>query len=293
MDGTVKVKVLGIAQDGGVPHLGCRKACCEAARRDPARAFRVASIAICHVPTGARFVVDCTPDFPRQIDLLAADPAFAGRAPRDICDALLLTHAHIGHYAGLIHLGTEVMSAKELPVWATARMGEFLTRNGPWGALVEKRQIALRPLVPETEVTLAPGLAVTPFLVPHRDEYSDTVGLRIQGPRRTCVFLPDCDKWERMPVPLAARLAGAQVALLDGTFFSLDELPHRDIAKVPHPLVTETVELLRPRVATGDLEVAFLHLNHSNPALDPASEERRRLEAAGFRVAREGEDIWL
>lgn len=289
----VKVKVLGIAQDGGVPHLGCRKPCCEAARRDPARAFLVSCLALCHVPSGRRFIVDCTPDFPRQVDRLACDATLGAHEPRDVCDGLILTHAHIGHYAGLIHLGTEVMSARGLPVWATPRMGAFLSSNGPWDALVQKGQIELRRLEPEAPVTLAPGLTLTPFAVPHRDEYSDTVGLRVQGPNRTLVFIPDCDKWEKLSPPLADRLAGAQVALLDGTFHSLDELPHRDIARVPHPLMAETAELLGPRVAGGSLDVRFIHLNHSNPALDPASPERRRLEAAGFRVAVEGEDIGL
>ncbi|MCI0342132.1 MAG: MBL fold metallo-hydrolase [Planctomycetales bacterium] len=289
----MKVKVLGIAQDGGVPHLGCRKSCCEGARKDPARRSRVSSVALCHVATGKRWIVDCTPDFPAQVDLLESDPKLPRREPREFCDGLLLTHAHIGHYAGLIHLGTEVMSAKEMPVWATARMGEFLTRNGPWGALVSSRQIALRALEPGKPVALAEGLSVTPFLVPHRDEYSDTVGFRIEGPRRRLVFLPDVDKWEKMATPLPALLEDAQVALLDGTFFSLEELPHRDITKVRHPLVTETLDLLRGRVAAGTLEVAFIHLNHTNPALDAASPERRRLEDAGFRVAREGEDFGL
>ncbi len=238
-------------------------------------------------------MVDCTPDFPAQVDLLEADPELPRRPPREFCDGILLTHAHIGHYTGLIHLGTEVMSAKELPVWATARMAEFLTRNGPWGALVSNRQIALRPLEPGKPVALAERLSATPFLVPHRDEYSDTLGFRIEGPRRRLVFLPDVDKWEKMTTPLPDLLRDVQVALLDGTFFSLEELPHRDISKVRHPLVTETLDLLRPRVAAGTLEVAFIHLNHSNPALDPSSPERRRVEEAGFRVAREGEDFGI
>lgn len=289
----VYVKVLGIAQDGGVPHLGCRKPCCERARAHPDQGHLVSCIALCHAPSGRRWIVDCTPDFVRQVDLLAADTRLGTHEPRDICDGLLLTHAHIGHYTGLIHLGTEVMSAKRLPVLATASMGAFLSANGPWDALVRKEQIALQELRFDQPIQLAEGLRVIPFKVPHRDEYSDTVGLLVQGPKRTLAFIPDCDKWEKMTPGLLERLAQVHVALLDGSFFSIDELPHRDISRVPHPLMTETVELLGARVATGELDVRFIHLNHSNPALDPESEERRRVEHAGFKVCVQGEDIAL
>jgi pyrroloquinoline quinone biosynthesis protein B len=290
-DGGVKAVVLGVAQDGGVPHLGCGCATCTRARTDPAQRELAAAIALCDETSGKRWIVDCTPDFPAQVDLLAR--LCPGSSPRDVCDGILLTHAHMGHYVGLAQLGTEVLSASRLPVWATAKMGEFLCSNDPWKALVEKEQIDLRLLTPGSPLELAPGFTVTPELVPHRDELSDTVGFRIAGPDRTLLFIPDVDKWEQMDPPLLERLEGVDVALLDGTFFSPDELPHRALSKVRHPFITESVDLLGSRVATGACEVIFIHLNHTNPALDPASDERRRLEHAGFRVAVQGMEIPL
>jgi pyrroloquinoline quinone biosynthesis protein B len=282
---------LGVAQDGGVPHLGCACATCARARANPAQRELAAAIALCDAASGKRWIVDCTPDFPAQVDLLAQ--VCAGASPRDVCDGILLTHAHMGHYVGLAQLGTEVLSASGLPVWATASMGTFLRENDPWRALVEKEQIDLRELTPGSPLELAPGFTVTPELVPHRDELSDTVGFRVSGPSRTLLFIPDVDKWEQMNPSLLDRLVGVDVALLDGTFFSQDELPHRALAKVRHPFITETVDLLGARVATGELEVVFIHLNHTNPALDPISEQRRRLEHAGFRVATQGMEIAL
>lgn len=290
-DGSVKAVVLGVAQDGGVPHLGCGCSTCRRAREEPSKRALAACIALYDAGSGKRWMVDCTPDFPAQVDLLAR--LCPGTSPRDVCDGILLTHAHMGHYVGLAHLGTEVMSASGLPVWATERMGAFLRRNDPWRSLVEKAQIALQTLTPGSPLQLAPGFTVTPELIPHRDELSDTVGFRVRGPNRTLLFIPDVDKWEQMEPPLPDRLEGVDVALLDGTFFSHDELPAPALAKVRHPFITETVALLGARVATGDLQVVFTHLNHTNPALDPQSEERRRLEHAGFAVATQGMEIAL
>ncbi|MGH7151270.1 MAG: MBL fold metallo-hydrolase, partial [Planctomycetota bacterium] len=285
----VEAIVLGNAQDGGIPHVGCARPCCEAARRDPSRRALVACLGLIDREAGRAFLVDSTPDFPEQVEALnrAAD-----RPPAALPDGILLTHAHVGHYAGLIHLGREVAGADRVPVWCTPSMAAFLRANGPWSLLVSAGHVELRETPPSTQVELTPRLRATPIPVPHRREFSDCVAWRIEGPGRALLYLPDIDAWDDLPGGLSGILRGVDVALLDGTFFDpAAELPGRDASKVPHPPIPET--LRRLAVLPSRPEVRFTHLNHTNPANAPGSAEGRRLDAEGARVARAGERLVL
>jgi pyrroloquinoline quinone biosynthesis protein B len=102
------------------------------------------------------------------------------------------------------------------------------------------------------------------------------------------LYIPDVDKWERASKPLVDELNGVDVALLDGTFADAGELPGRNMAEVPHPLVSETVALL-PR-ERRKARVLFIHLNHTNRLLWD-EEARQRLRDQGFDVARDGQEI--
>jgi len=236
-------------------------------------------------------MIDASPDFPAQ--LAALTPGGVGHSvDRSPLGGLLLTHAHIGHYVGLVHLGREVIGADHTPVFATAAMVRFLEENAPWEQLALLGHVSLHPVEPEVPVEVGPGVRVTAFRVPHRDEYADTVGYRIDGPGTTVLYVPDTDRWETWDPPLEARLVGVDVALLDGSFHDLTELPGRAIEEVPHPPMTVTMDRLQTRVAAG-LRVVFTHLNHSNPAVDPESEASLGLRARGFEVARDGDVIPL
>jgi pyrroloquinoline quinone biosynthesis protein B len=277
----VRAVVLGIAQDGGVPHIGCTQPLCVRARRDPSRRQRVACLGLIDDRAGSRFLIDATPDMPSQIDSLNQGHPVADR--RRPVDGILLTHAHIGHYTGLMYLGREALGARAVPVYATPRMAAFLKTSGPWSQLVALGQIELREVEPGREVALTPSLAVTPIAVPHRDELSDTVGYLVRGPTEALLYVPDIDKWEKWDRRLEDEVAGVGMALLDGTFFSADELAGRSLAEVPHPTVGETMA----RLAAVSRRVAFIHLNHTNPLLwdDRA---RRDLSRRGFSVASDG-----
>ena len=291
-----KVRVLGVAQDGGLPHAACRCERCEAARHDPRLASGVASLGIIDPAAGQGevFLVDATPDIVEQLILLEdARRAPIGHVDRAPLDGVLLTHAHMGHYLGLAHLGFEAVSVKGLPVWASQRMVDFLADNAPWDQLVNTGGILPRALSPNTPLVLTEQITVTPLWVPHRGEYTDTVGYRISGPRKTLLYVPDCSPWERWEVPLERALEGVDIALLDATFYSGDELPGRDLSKIGHPLVVDTMDRLQSRVDSGSLEVWFIHLNHSNPALDPQSTERQAITRRGFGVASTGLEIAL
>ncbi len=257
-----------MAQDGGVPHVGCAKACCTSGL-----AFDPASLAIRDTATGATLLLEATPAIERQLRLLPARP---GRNP---VDAVLLTHAHIGHYLGLAHFGREVANTQGLPVYASPRFAAFLRQNGPWSQLVALGQIEVREFTPGVTFAPLPGLEVTAIPVPHRDEFSDTMAFRVRGPERTLLFVPDLDAWDRVP----QLLDGADLAFVDGTFWDGSELPGRDLREIPHPPVVETM-----RRFAGRPGIRFIHLNHTNPLLrDPRL--RAEVEAKGFAVAVTGE----
>jgi pyrroloquinoline quinone biosynthesis protein B len=276
----VEAMLLGTAQDGGVPQAGCRCANCSTAWADPPRCRLVSSLGIVERETGVWFLIDATPDLPQQWHMMQE---WTGATQ---CGGILLTHAHIGHYSGLIHLGFEAMSARELPVWATARMSAFLRANAPWRQLEENGHIVLRDLAPECEQRLTDSVYMTALPVPHRDELSDTMAFRIRGPRGQLLYLPDIDAWEQWDRSVAEEITAVDVALLDGTFFNATELPGRDMSAIAHPLVTDTVARLAG--TTGD--VRFIHLNHTNP-LHREGNEKSWLMAQGFRVGEVG-DRW-
>lgn len=293
------VRVLGTAQDGGFPHVACAHELCAAARRDPSLARRVASLAVVlpgNGPEAGRvYLIDATPDLPEQLELLAdVRDAPAGRVDRSPVDGVLLTHAHMGHYLGLAWFGYESVHTRGLPVWSTPRMARFLRENGPWSQLVALGNVELREVeAGRGAVDLGDGVVVRAVAVPHRDEYTDTVGFRIEGPRATVLYVPDTDSWDAWGGRLAEVLDGVDVALVDATFYSAGELPGREVSEIGHPLISDSLERFGDAVRSGGLQVLFIHLNHSNPALDPRSPERRAIEAAGFRVAEEGEEIPL
>jgi pyrroloquinoline quinone biosynthesis protein B len=284
----VRAIVLGIAQDGGVPQLGCKQDLCVAARRDPSKRERVACLGLVDEAEGRRFLIDATPDLASQVEALNAGRPGVARA-RPI-DGILLTHAHIGHYSGLMYLGREVLSADHVPVYATPRMAKFLRENGPWSQLVALGNIELREIEIGRELQLTPSLAVTAIQVPHRDEFSDTVGYRVRGPRRSLLYVPDIDKWEKWDRRIEEEAGRADTALLDGTFADADELSGRSLAEVPHPLVEESVARLGAPGLRG--RVFFIHLNHTNALLWDAS-RRAALAARGFGIARDGQGFGL
>lgn len=292
----VRVVILGTVQDGGMPQTGCDCSRCAAARKNPALARHVASLAILVRATGHVYLVDATPDLPAQIEAIHAfHPHPAGKTDRAPVDGVLLTHAHIGHYLGLAHFGFESLNTHAIPTWASPRMAGYLRTNGPWSQLVKLENITLREFEPGTRFDLEDGLAVRPLRVPHRDEFSDTMAFVIRGPHKTLLYVPDTDSWSAWPRPLPEILAEEKVdiALLDGTFFSSGELPDRDVTKIKHPLITQSMDLLEPAVKAGGLKVYFTHLNHSNPALDARGKAMKALAARGFRVLREGEGFEL
>jgi pyrroloquinoline quinone biosynthesis protein B len=255
-----ELRVLGIAQDAGIPHLNCQQGVCALIRAGGRRAEKVTSLGLLDRTTGRAYLFEASPDFVSQVHALTG-----GRPP----DGIFLTHAHIGHYTGLMYLGRESIGARAVPVYATDRMLEYLDTNGPWSQLVALGNIERRPIEHDRALVLPGGIRVTAFRVPHRDEYSDTVGYRIDGPRRSAIFIPDIDRWEKWDRSIRELADSVDVALLDGTFAAATEV-NRNIDEIPHPMMSRTRELLRGVRA----HVWFIHINHTNAELDRADVAR-------------------
>lgn len=282
------IVVLGVGQDAGVPQMGCDTPFCRHAWSDPKIRQLVSSIALVDPDSKTRWIFDATPDLPEQFEYLKQMTGDRSNA----LSGIFLTHAHIGHYTGLMYLGRESMNSKKIPVYVMPRMKQMLEANAPWSQLVTLKNIDLRELVDGRTVSLPSGLSVEPFIVPHRDEFSETVGFKISSATKTLVFIPDIDKWQKWQTNLAVLVKSVDFLLLDGTFYADGEIG-RPMSEVPHPFVSETLALLRDLPAKDRAKVFFIHFNHSNPLVQGDRKKLREVKAAGFRVAKQGQRISL
>jgi pyrroloquinoline quinone biosynthesis protein B len=275
--------VLGTAQDGGLPQVGCYTSLCDRARLDPRY---VASLALVHPSANRYYLVDATPDITRQLDLIS-EPGFRDRATeRRPFDGIFLTHAHIGHYLGLALLGREGMGMAPTPVYCTAKMADFLSNNGPWSLMVEEGRLVF-PAVPVDEwFPVDDWLQVRMMPVPHRPEFSDTVGFMFRGPSRSLLYLPDIDRWETWDHDITNIVTSVDASFLDGSFYSTGEVPGRNVDDIPHPLIPHSMDLLQTAV-DGGAGVYFIHLNNSNAAQFDGP-ERESIVARGFGLAHRG-----
>ena len=283
--------VLGTAQDGGLPQLGGTADQDIAARLDPKRRRLVASLLVVDPGSEERFLIDATPDIREQVEIAdrvaPQNATAAGRPP--LFEAMALPHAHVGHYAGLMHLGREAYGASGQRVLASDRMARFLETNGPWDLLVKLKNIRIERFAADRSVALNARISITPIAVPHRDEYSDTYGFVVRGPARALLWLPDIDKWEKWDRRIEEVIASVDIAYVDGTFFDATELPGRAMSEVPHPFIAESLARFAALPEKERRKIVFVHLNHTNPAATPGSKVQLAIEKAGMRIAREGE----
>lgn len=283
-DNSPYVVVLGVAQDGGAPHAACEKTCCINKWNNPNLHNKVSSIGIVDPVSNEVWMIDATPDFAEQLHFLTSNN-------RRELKGIFLTHAHIGHYTGLMHLGREVMGAKSTVVNVMPKMESFLRNNGPWSQLVDLKNISLSRLIDSKKVYLNTRLSITPFKVPHRDEFSETVGYRIEGPSKSLVFIPDIDKWNKWQTDIKDIVENSDYSLLDGTFYDINELPGRDMSQIPHPFIVETMKIFKNSDKKDS--IFFIHLNHTNPALDNSSNEFQNIIDSGFNITQRGNKLNL
>jgi len=202
-------------------------------------------------------------------------------------DSVCLTHAHLGHIDGLGQFGTEAMGMDGVPLFASSSVIGAIERRGvasPFECRAVEHGVGFQP-------SEGCGFEYALVPVPHRAEESDTHAVVIRGPEDSVLFLPDHDDWSQTLGMHGADSIrdwfsglGVGIALIDGTFWDASELPEREISQIPHPMIAETLDRLGER-RQGDPEIRFVHMNHSNPVLDEASEESGRVEALGWSVA--------
>ncbi|WP_462251591.1 MBL fold metallo-hydrolase [Ekhidna sp.] len=279
------VIVLGIAQDGGFPHIGCQNECL-LAHENPELSKYVTSLALVDAETKQWWLFEATPDMDDQLQYFRE--LTNGEFPY-LPTGIFITHAHIGHYTGLMSLGREALGAKGVTVYALPRMIEFLTTNGPWSQLINLENIKPVQLIEDQKLMLNDNLSVEAFRVPHRDEFSETAGFRIRKRKSDYLFIPDIDKWSKWDTSIVELLNDPKVeyAFIDGTFYEDGELPNRAMSEVPHPFVTETMNLFRNETRSIRNKMVFIHFNHTNPILFKKS-AKINVVKNGFRIAEQG-----
>ena len=272
------IQVLGIVQDAGYPHIGCEKDCC--VQVSPGDYF-VSCLGLVDKTNNKRYLFDATPDIHNQINLLEKFTDV------NLIDGIFLTHAHIGHYTGLMYLGREGLGGKNIMVYALKRMARFLTKNGPWDQLVKLNNISIQTISNKEFVKLSENIFVIPIKVPHRDEYSETVGYKIIGKSKKILFIPDIDKWDEWEKSIIEEVKLVDYAFIDGTFYNGSEL-NRDMREIPHPSIEETLQLFSNQPIVERNKIYFIHINHTNPILTNKNGIKDMVEGLGFNIAKRG-----
>lgn len=275
------IVILGTIQDAGSPQIGCLKECCSQLKDQDKKNRKVCSMGVINPNSRTKYLIDATPNISEQLNYLNK----LGTSEK-LVDGIFLTHAHIGHYTGLMYLGKEGVSARDINVYALSRMKNFLETNGPWEKLVQNKNIKLKDLSNRDTVFLDKNLKVLPIVVPHRDEYSETVGYKVIGETRSALFIPDIDKWDKWDLSIIQEISKVDYAFIDGTFYDGEEINHRDISEIPHPFIIESMSLLKNLSSKEKNKVYFIHLNHTNPTIDEDSNAFKQIHENGFHVAR-------
>jgi pyrroloquinoline quinone biosynthesis protein B len=286
----VKIIILGNVQDAGSPQIGCRKECCMDLWKHPKQDRKVSSLGVIDNGLQKNYIFDATPDFTQQLQLLMDHSAVPKKT---VPDGIFITHAHIGHYTGLMFLGKEAMNSKAVPVYTMPRLKKFFETNGPWSQLIRLNNIAPYEMQNEVPIKVNSNLEVTPIQVPHRDEYSETVGFIIKGPHKKAIFIPDIDKWNKWKYNIAELIKTVDYAFLDGTFYDSEEIGYRNIEDIPHPFVVESMELFKNLSPEYKKRIFFIHFNHSNKILNQDSKQSKQVIEKDFNIARLGDEFEL
>ena len=279
---TEYIYILGNVQDAGLPHIGCQHKFCKEKFSEFEEYFTT-SIAVVDPVKKKYILFEASPDIPYQLNYLEKEIFNEFLLP----ESIFITHAHIGHYTGLMYFGREALGAKNLTIKVLPKMSNFLKTNGPWSQLVDINNIKIQNLSFGSKTNELRNITVTPIQVPHRDEYSETAGFIIEGRNKKALFIPDIDKWEKWDKNLKQLVYEFDYLLLDATFYDSKEI-NRDISEIPHPLVTETINLLDDLSPEHKNKVYFIHMNHTNLMLDPSSELTKLVVNKGFNITRLG-----
>ena len=272
-----RIKLLGNAQDAGRPQIGCTQKCCTDARKNSSLSRMPVSLGLQGETYG---LVEATKSIGDQLSLM----------DNVMIDELWLTHAHLGHIEGLGQFGREALNSKNIKLRCSDSVVDYTMNHPIWKKLIERGNLTFAKFQSEN---------IIPIEVPHRARDFDTHAILFKGQTNNLFFLPDHDTWEKTldfagydnPKEWFSSL-DANIVLLDGTFWDSNELKGRIQADVPHPPVSETLDLIGQR-EDGDPRIIFIHLNHTIPLHYPNSPESQKLSDLGWEVGEEGMEFKL
>lgn len=290
--------VLGTAAGGGIPQWNCACPGCSGARAHPHRRRRHASLAV-RTGEGRWYVVNATPDIGDQIE--ERPELHPGPGPRQTPLAgVILTDAELDHTLGLARL----READGFQVLATApvrqalldrlRLGEVLApyTDVTWRELPGHGAEPLDGTPSGLQISGIPVSGKRPrYAADAPDDDAWVVALRLYDPSSgaSVLYAPALAAW---PDPLQQAAAEADCVIVDGTFWD-DEEPRRTgissrtatgMGHLPIDGPGGTAERLAPLSA----RCLYTHLNNTNPLVDPAAPQHKRLARLGIEVAHDG-----
>jgi len=276
------IYVLGVAQDGGYPHLGCTKKCCQMAWEDTKLHKFPTSIALINKKEKKYWLFDVTPKIKEQMHLMNQFQCNLS--------GVFITHAHYGHYIGLLEFGLEVLNTKNIPVYVMPRMYNFLSGSLPFKLLVDNNNINLNK-IDLAKIIINEDIDVQAFEVPHRNEISETVGFKISTSNKSVIYLPDIDNFKGYELKIKKMIINSDVAFIDGTFYKKSELDYRNINEVSHPEIASSMKLFFDLKKTDKKKIHFIHLNHTNPVLNSKTKEFKSIIDNGFSISSQNQII--
>ena len=278
--------ILGIAQDGGVPHPECN---CQTCSIYSSSRIQLSPTSLGVLDENHLHLFDVSRDLSRQLRMLP-------NKEKKVTD-IWITHGHLGHVDGIGLFGREAIGAKGIRIHASKSMINLLEKTPRWNTMIQNGTLIPRQFDSGEIIETSNSISITAIQVPHRDEWTDTHAFIIKGPSKSILFLPDHDSWEE-----TLRMVGedtvldwfqtleANVILIDGTFWSPNEINHQE--QVPHPPILDSLERIGKKT-NESLDIQFIHLNHTNPLLISNSEENKVLQKYGWSIGNEGRQISL
>ncbi|MDG1219599.1 MAG: MBL fold metallo-hydrolase, partial [Flavobacteriaceae bacterium] len=184
------------------------------------------------------------------------------------------------------------LGAFKVPVYVMPKMKLFLESNSPWDQLIDLNNIHLTEIFNNENITISNNIEIVPFTVPHRDEFSETVGYKIIGPNKSALFIPDINKWNLWDKDIVQEVKDVDYAFLDATFFKDGEV-NRSMDEIPHPFVVETLNLFKNESNEVKNKIYFIHFNHTNIALQDKNSVIDSISKLGYNFTRFGDQLSL
>jgi len=278
----IRIRILGSAAGGGLPQWNCLCANCAAARKGEIAPRTQSSVAV-SADDERWFLVNASPDLPRQIESTPALQPQPGSLRNSPIAGVLLTNADLDHTLGLL-----LLRQQQTPVLTYA---SHATRSA-----LDWLQLLLHPFGGSHWRTasgdfnsLSDGLAFRAIEL-HK---SNAFQLRDEVSGRTALVAPVVGE---LTAELRDAINTSDVILFDGTFWNDDELRAvrrgaRSAREMNHlPISDSSLAFLRHSPARRKI---YMHINNTNPILMPGSRERALVQQAGIEIACDGLEIIL